>query len=133
MSFNSTLCDMTTRIRNGQNARKLEILSLKSQLCLNVLKVLEKEGYIRGYIEKEKSINILLKYINDKPVITEIEAILPKSKDTYLSLKTLRNSKKKIKNNKGLSLLILSTPKGVLTDYQSILNNTGGRLLIKVF
>ena len=89
---------MITRIRNGQNARKLEILSLKSQLCLNVLKVLEKEGYIRGYIEKEKSINILLKYVNDKPVITEIEAILPKSKDSYISLKTLRNSKNKINN-----------------------------------
>jgi len=124
---------MITRIRNGQNARKLEILSVKSQLCLNILKVLEKEGYIRGYIENEKSINILLKYINDKPVITKIEAILPQNKDSYMSLKVLRNSKKKIKNNKGLSLLILSTPKGVLTDYQSILNNTGGRLLIKVF
>ena len=133
MSFNSTLCDMITRIRNGQNARKLEILSVKSQLCLNILKVLEKEGYIRGYIENEKSINILLKYINDKPVITKIEAILPQNKDSYMSLKVLRNSKKKIKNNKGLSLLILSTPNGVLTDYQSILNNTGGRLLIKVF
>jgi len=124
---------MITRIRNGQNARKLEILSLKSQLCLNILKVLEKEGYIRGYIENEKSINILLKYINDKPVITKIETILPKSKDNYMSLKMLRNAKKVMNNNKGLSLLILSTPKGVLTDYQSILNNTGGRLLIKVF
>jgi small subunit ribosomal protein S8 len=133
MSFNSTLCDMITRIRNGQHARKLEIFSVKSKLCLSVLKVLEKEGYIRGYIEREKSINILLKYIKDKPVITKIETILSNDKNSYLSVKSLGKFGKISHNNKGLSLLILSTPKGVLTAYESILKNTGGRLLIKVF
>ena len=130
MSLNSTLCDMIARIQNGQQSRKLEIFIIKTKLCLKILDILKNEGYIRDYYENGKFIKVLLKYSKDKPVITKIRAVLPNYKNTYLSIKLLRELRSR---NNDLSSLILSTPKGILTDYNCILNNTGGRILIEVF
>ena len=49
MSFSDPLGDMLTRIRNGQQARKSDIKVPASKLRENVLEVLKREGYIRGY------------------------------------------------------------------------------------
>jgi ribosomal protein S8 len=52
MAMTDPLGDMLTRIRNGQQARKDSILTPASRLRANVLDVLQREGYIRGYSEE---------------------------------------------------------------------------------
>ena len=49
MAMTDPLGDMLTRIRNGQRAKKDSVLSPASKLRANVLEVLQREGYIRGY------------------------------------------------------------------------------------
>ena len=49
MSFNDSLSDMLTRIRNAHSANKKDTLCLSSNLNNNVLQVLKDEGYIRNY------------------------------------------------------------------------------------
>lgn len=44
---------MLTRIRNGQRAKKDSVVTPASKLRANVLEVLKREGYIRGYTEEE--------------------------------------------------------------------------------
>ena len=133
MSFNSTLCDMITRIRNGQKSRKLEIFVKKTQKTINILKVLKKEGFIRGYHITDKNISVLLKYFTDKPVINIIEPILSYNKNKYTSVKSLIQLKDlKKKNNQGLGLFLLSTSKGILSDYESIEQNIGGQIILRV-
>ena len=51
MAMTDPLGDMLTRIRNGQQAKKDIVLSPASKLRANVLEVLQREGYIRGYSE----------------------------------------------------------------------------------
>mgnify|MGYP003681006620 CR=1 FL=1 len=51
MAMTDPLGDMLTRIRNGQRAKKDSVLSPASKLRANVLEVLQREGYIRGYSE----------------------------------------------------------------------------------
>ena len=53
MSMSDPLGDMLTRIRNGQRARKSSVQSPASKLRANVLEVLKREGYIRGYFTTE--------------------------------------------------------------------------------
>ena len=81
MALHSTLSDLCKRIRNGQKSRKLEIFVKKTQKTINILKVLKKEGFIRGYHINDKNILILLKYFTDKPVINIIEPILSYNKN----------------------------------------------------
>ena len=49
MSLSDPIGDTFTRIRNGQRAKKGNVVSPASKLRENVLKVLEREGYIRGF------------------------------------------------------------------------------------
>ena len=72
MTIFSTISDLAVRIRNGQKTRKLKILVKKSKNTINILDILKTEGFIRGYIIEDNNINVLLKYLSDKPVITKI-------------------------------------------------------------
>jgi len=76
MPMTDPLGDMLTRIRNGQQARKDSILTPASKLRANVLDVLQREGYIRGYAEEElagqKGLRIELKYFEGQPAIQHL-------------------------------------------------------------
>ena len=53
-------------LKVGCNAKHLQVVIQNSKLCINVLSVLYKLGYIRGFIIKDqKKIIVLLKYINN--------------------------------------------------------------------
>ena len=74
MSMSDPLGDMLTRIRNGQRAQLGSIVSPASNLRVNVLDVLKREGYIRDYERTESEtgkpeIRIELKYHEGEPVI----------------------------------------------------------------
>ena len=53
MSMSDPLGDMLTRIRNGQRARQAVIASPASKMRANVLEVLKREGYIRGFSRED--------------------------------------------------------------------------------
>jgi small subunit ribosomal protein S8 len=132
MSFSDPLGDMLTRIRNGQMAG-LETISMPaSRLRTNVLDVLQREGYIRGYFEEEmragiRELRVELKYDNGKPVIREINRISRPGRRVYSKIVDLP----KVYN--GLGISILSTPRGVLSDTEARTANVGGEVLCKVF
>ena len=80
MSMSDPLADMLTRIRNGQRVNKETVSSPASNMRQRVLDVLEREGFIRGYIRSDDEsgkpqINIELKYHEGSPVIREIKRI----------------------------------------------------------
>jgi small subunit ribosomal protein S8 len=132
MAFSDPLGDMLTRIRNGQMAG-LETISMPaSRLRTNVLDVLQREGYIRGYFEEEmragiRELRVELKYDNGKPVIREINRISRPGRRIYSKIADLP----KVYN--GLGISILSTPRGVLSDTEARTANVGGEVLCKVF
>lgn len=133
MTIHSTLSDLAARIKNGQHSRKLEIQLKKTNKTLNILKVLQTEGYIRGYTLTEKNITVFLKYISDKPVIQKIEPISKYNPNKYTSVKNLIQLKELMKkSNQGLGLFVVSTSKGILSHYQSIEQNVGGQLILRV-
>ena len=132
MTYQSTFSDMITRLRNGQNIRKLEISIKYSKECINILKILQKEGYILGYqilsSENKSEILIFLKYIQYKPVITNI---IKEKKNTHISLLKIKDIMNK-KLYRGLGIIIVSTSHGVLSGDECLEKNTGGILLLKV-
>ena len=132
MSMTDPLGDMLTRIRNGQQANKQKISSPASKLRSNVLEVLKREGYIRGYEKSEvkhgiAELQIELKYHEGLPVIREIHRVSKPGRRVYSGIKDLGN----VYN--GLGISILSTPKGVLSDNEARQQNVGGEVLCKVF
>lgn len=123
------LSDFITRIRNGQK-KKLKKIQLQigvSKLILNILNIFYYEGYIRGYkINRQLplTIDVFLKYNQfGEPAITKIKRVSRPSKRIY------SNKKINHKINNGVGTVILSTPKGVLSQFEAILLNQGGEIL----
>ena len=132
MSMTDPLADMLTRIRNGQQRRKSAVVSPASKLRANVLEVLQREGFIRGYSQYEvgsgmNELSIELKYFEGEPVIRKIRRISRPGRRVYSGVKDL----KKVRN--GLGISILSTPQGVLSDAEARANHVGGEILCEVF
>ena len=131
MPMTDPLGDMLTRIRNGQQARKDSILTPASKLRANVLDVLQREGYIRGYNEEElagqKGLRIELKYFEGQPAIKHVARVSKPGRRVYSGSQELP----RIRN--GLGITIVSTPKGVLSDAEAREQNVGGEVLAEVF
>ena len=131
MPMTDPLGDMLTRIRNGQQARKDSILTPASKLRSNVLDVLQREGYIRGYSEEELAgqpgLRIELKYFEGQPAIQHLARVSKPGRRVYSGSRELP----RIRN--GLGITIVSTPRGVLSDAEARDQNVGGEVLAEVF
>ena len=132
MSMSDPLADLLTRIRNGQMAGKDAINAPASNLRVNMLDVLKREGYIRNYERCNvrtgiDEVRIELKYYEGEPVIKEIRRISRPGQRVYSSIKDLP----KVYN--GLGISILSTPRGVMSDTEARAANVGGEVLCQVF
>ena len=132
MSFTDPISDMITRIRNAQ-LRALNTVSIpNSKFRAKILDVLKEEGYISDYkflsdTKKRGSLIINLKYNNGLPVIKEIRRISKPGRRIYARADSIP----RIQN--GLGIAIVSTSKGIMSDYEAKNNNVGGEIICKVF
>jgi small subunit ribosomal protein S8 len=132
MSLSDPLGDLLTRIRNGQQAGHSKIVAPASRLRENLLRVLESEGYIRGFErytvrEGVDELNIELKYNEGSPVINKIMRVSKPGRRVYAKIRDLQ----RVYN--GLGISILSTPRGVMSDHEARQKNVGGEILCQVF
>jgi len=131
MAFTDPLGDMLTRIRNGQQAKKDSVVTPASKLRARVLDVLKREGYIRGYSEEELAghagLRVELKYFEGQSAIKHIARVSKPGRRVYSGSSELP----RVRN--GLGIVIVSTPKGVLSDAEARDQNVGGEVLAEVF
>ncbi len=132
MSMSDPLGDMLTRIRNAQHAKLTMCTAPASNLRANVLDVLKREGFIRGFSREEvrpgiAQLRIELKYSEGQPVIKEINRVSRPGRRVYSKIKELPRV------YSGLGVSILSTPRGVMSDVEARAANVGGEVLCRVF
>ena len=132
MVVTDTISDMLTTIRNGLLLSKEFVCTPSSKLKLNILKVLQEEGYITSFKENEiqkgiKEIKITLSYFNGDPSIKLISRISKPGRRVYSKLKDLPSY------FKGYGVTIVSTSKGVMTDKKARISNLSGEILCQVF
>ena len=130
--MNDPIGDMLTRIRNSQMRGKSVVSTPASKLRAWVLDVLVEEGYIRGYesgtdVNGHPTLEISLKYYDGAPVIRELKRVSKPGRRVYMSVKDIPSVRQ------GLGVLIVSTPKGVMSDANARAANVGGEVLCTVF
>ena len=132
MAMSDPLGDMLARIRNAQANGQGTVSCPASRLRQNVLEVLKREGYIRGYLWAEQKATVAeftieLKYAEGQPVIRQIDRISKPGRRVYTKIRDLQ------KFYGGLGISILSTPQGVMSDTEARAANVGGEILCRVF
>lgn len=127
MSMTDPISDFLTRIRNGQSARKKQVVSPSSKVKESIAAVLKSEGYIADYsISTEgvkKTITLTLKYYGGKPVIESLVRV------SRPALRVYRGKDELPKVQGGLGVAIVSTPSGVVSDRQARAAGQGGEII----
>jgi len=126
------IADMIIRIKNAGDSKKESVVFPHSKLKLAILEVLQKEGFIKSFGKKGKKvvkfIEVTLAYdANGKSKVQGVERVSKTSKRLYNKAKDIR----KVKN--GFGAMIISTPKGIMTDKTAKEQNTGGETLFKIW
>ena len=125
------IANMLIMIKNASLASKDIVTLPYSKLKLAISECLVKEGYIKNVSRKIKKdqpvLELELIYIDKKPKITEVERISKYSRRVYFSMKDIHTVRG------GAGLLVLSTPKGILSGKNARKEQVGGEALFKVW
>lgn len=126
------LSNMLISIKNGQAVQKETVAFPHSELKLEIAKVLMKEKYIKDIQKKvkkgKKMIEVTLDYkSNGQPKIKGIEKVSKQSRRIYVPAKKITPVAQ------GHGIMIISTPKGILTDKEARTQNVGGEVICKVW
>lgn len=127
------ISDMLTRIRNA-NMVKHQIVDIPcTKMSLAIASILQTEGFIEGFKKSEKTNNrffvISLKYKGKerKPVITKLKRISKPGLRVY----SRANNLPKVLGNLGIA--IVSTSKGVMTNFKAKELGIGGEILCYIW
>ena len=132
MSMTDPIADMLTRIRNAQMAGHANLTLPRSNIKVEVAKILSTEGFIEGVVEDTKGpqgeIKVFLKYdAANRGTIRGIRRVSRPSRRVYVG----KDDVPRVRN--GLGIAILTTPRGVLTDAQARKTGVGGEVICHVW
>jgi len=131
MNMTDPVADMLTRIRNAIMARHTRVQIPASNMKVAIARILQEEGYIKDYeVIKDGpqgSIRITLRYVDRRPVLTQLKRISKPGLRVY----TRRDAIPRVRG--GLGTAILSTPRGVMSGRQAYQQGLGGEVVCYVW
>ncbi len=131
MNMTDPIADMLTRIRNASSAGLKYAVIPASGQKIEITKILESEGFIRGFRlvrdGRQGKIKIALKYtVSGASVIQGIRRASTPGCRLYASVENL--SRRHVRG-----VAVVSTSKGVLSDSSAKAQNVGGEVLAYVW
>ena len=130
-SINDPISDMLTRIRNASMAGGRVVEMPASNLRREIAKILVKQHFVEKFVivndDKQGLLKILLRYTDGMPAIQGLVRVSTPGRRSYSGSAGVP----KVKN--GLGIAIVSTSKGVMTDYECRTQRVGGEVLCKVW
>ncbi len=117
--------DFLIRLKNSALAGKKEIVVPKTKYILATAAALKSAKYLQDIKEDGGNVVVSLAYSHKEPVLTNIKMISKPGLRIY-------SSADQLKAQKGPSVYIVSTPKGVLTSKQAIKEGVGGEIIAEV-
>lgn len=131
MSMQDPIADMLTRIRNAAAAGLNKVAIPLSKEKKAIAEVLKDEGYLNSVsVEGEgvkSQIVVELKFAGEQPVIEGIERVSRSSCRVHCGSREIP----RVRN--GLGIVVLSTPKGIMSGRKAAAENVGGEILCRVW
>lgn len=125
------ISDMLIRIKNGGIAGKDIVEMPFSNQKEAIAKVLFAEGYLTSYAKKgkkvQKTLEVGIAYEGKKPRVADVARMSKPSRRFYLKAEEI----KPVKN--GFGLMVMSTPKGIMTGGDAKKGQVGGEALFKIW
>lgn len=123
--------NMLVSIKNGNRALKESVIIPHSKLCFAIATKLSKEGFVGSIAKKTRKgrpvMEITLIAEGRVPKINEIKRLSKSSRRMYTSVDEIRS----VRN--GFGVMVISTPKGILTDKEARKEHVGGEVLFSIW
>lgn len=120
------VADMLTIVRNGYLAKKPEVTTPYSKFKLEIAKILERENFVSKINKKDSTIIIDL-LLKGHKTLHQIKKVSKPGLRVYTKSKKI----KPLKGGRGL--IIISTPKGVMTAKEAKKKNLGGEVICEIW
>ena len=135
MTTSDPIADMLARIRNAQMVQHADVRVPSSKIKVAIARILRDEGFIQDFkVTKDRpqpQLVIKIKYAGEwkdrHPVITGLRRISKPGRRVYTRASDIPWVRS------GMGVVILSTPKGVLTGQQARRLGVGGEVLCQVW
>lgn len=125
------IANLLISLKNGGNAGKETVMVPFSSLSGEIAKTLFNAGYIASYAKKSRAKGDVLEmgvsYVDASPRIHDVKRVSKSSRRVYCGVHDVKS----VKNGRGL--LVLSTPKGILTGEQARKEHVGGEALFEIW
>jgi small subunit ribosomal protein S8 len=126
------IADLLTRIRNASSAGHKRLKVPSSRMKREVVGVLLKHNYVRGFTEekdnRQNELVIRLRYTPEQePLITGLRRLSRPGLRRYATLDQLRIVKRR------LGLTVVTTSRGVMSTGEAVNEGIGGELICHVW
>lgn len=123
--MNKSIRNLLISLKNSSTINAEQVCSEYSNKKLNLLRVLYKQGYVQSYSLDKLSLKIFvaLRYLHNKPVISDLKILSRTINSKNLSLKHVS----KISNR--YFTLFISTSEGIYTSLDCKKKKLGGKTL----
>lgn len=126
------IADLLTRIRNGAHAKQLTVDIPMSKMKLEVVKILEQEGFLSAHEvtteSKFPTLRVSIAYdAKRQPILKKITRVSKPGLRVYKGNTELRPLRS------GLCTRIMTTSQGVMTDREARKRHIGGEVLCEVY
>lgn len=129
--MHDTIADMFIRIKNAQAAKRASLVMPASKMKERIALVLKENGYIedvkRTAGSPSDSLEITLRYYGKEPAISHLKYISKPGLRRYSSVAAIPRPLS------GHGLVIMSTPKGVMSGAQAQKQGVGGEVIATVW
>ena len=124
------IANMLIMLKNASLVNKASVIMPHSKMKEAVLTLLKSEGYVKAIDvtgDTKKTIEVALEYKGKAPRISGVTRVSKSSKRVYTGVKDIKSVRY------GHGLLVLSTPKGIMTDKMARKELVGGEVLFSIW
>ncbi len=125
------LANFLIKLKNASRVKHESIVVPYSKFIHGICSCLLRADIISGFEKKSKKAGeemiVTLKYTANGPKINEVSLVSKPSARKYIGVKEIHPVKS------GFGIMVLSTPKGVLTDSEAKKELVGGEALFKMW
>ena len=125
------IANLLISIKNGGKAGKATVILPHSKVKEAIVTVLKDEGFVKTYHVNnngvKKTLEVVLAYEGKSARVSEVKRLSKLGLRRYYQVEDI----KKIRNGQGL--LVLSTPKGILSGGAARKENVGGEALFEIW
>lgn len=125
MITNYSIGDFMIRLQNASMAKRKEVVLKSNKLIKAAAETLKRAGYLNEIKIEGDEIKVTLSYKKKEPVLDRVKIISKPGLRIYMTAADIAEIRKP-------SILLISTPKGVLTSKEAVKENVGGEVIAEV-